>query len=151
METLLSPSRVTSTGTRTLRHFITGISPLSHDITPFLDMTLCPFVQPIVNTLTGKAAGIEVLLRLRDKVGRCHSTEPIIEMLESTSQMNDITAALITEISYNLQPIALEMPANFFITFNVSATQVSDSRLKRAVRHFVEVLSPRIPILLDVN
>lgn len=136
---------------RTLTKYIPHDLCLQQDkLGPYLNMSISPFIQPIYSITTRKMAGAEVLMRFRDATGGHHSPEPVIETLEATCNMTAITSSLINEVCYHFGPAAHDLPSHFFLTFNITAQQLSDPLLKQSAMQFVNTFDNQLDLFLEI-
>jgi sensor c-di-GMP phosphodiesterase-like protein len=91
-----------------------------------------PYYQPVVDMITGKLLGAEVLMRWRLPDGTIRSPMSFIPMAESTGLILPMTCALMRQVRQELGPLAVGRP-HLKISFNLSAQHLEGERIVKDV------------------
>jgi sensor c-di-GMP phosphodiesterase-like protein len=91
-----------------------------------------PYYQPVVDMVTGKLLGAEVLMRWRLPDGTIRSPMSFIPMAESTGLILPMTRALMRQVRQELGPLAVGRP-HLKISFNLSAQHLEGERIVKDV------------------
>jgi sensor c-di-GMP phosphodiesterase-like protein len=79
-----------------------------------------PYYQPIIDCVSGKVCGAEVLARWKTKDGLV-TPEHFLLIAESTGLMVSMTQVLLDQVERDLMVLRFHLPRGFYISVNVSA------------------------------
>jgi sensor c-di-GMP phosphodiesterase-like protein len=92
-----------------------------------------PYYQPIVDLVTGKLRGAEVLIRWRKPDGSTIPPAAFIPLAESSGIILDMTRALMRRVCQEVGPAFAERP-HLKIAFNLAARHFQDDSIVRDIR-----------------
>src|SRR6185312_7453171 len=92
-----------------------------------------PYYQPIMDIVTGKLRGAEVLVRWRRPDGSVISPAAFIPLAESSGIIVDITRSLMRRVCDELGPAYDERP-HLKVSFNLAARHFEDDSIVRDIR-----------------
>jgi sensor c-di-GMP phosphodiesterase-like protein len=92
-----------------------------------------PYYQPVVDLVSGKLRGAEVLIRWRKPDGTIVSPAVFIPLAESSGIILDMTRALMRRVCLEIGPAFSERP-HLKISFNLAARHFEDETIVRDVR-----------------
>ena len=92
-----------------------------------------PYYQPIVDMVTGKLLGAEVLIRWRLPDGTIQSPMSFIPIAESSGLILPMTRALMRRVRQELGPLVAGRP-HLKISFNISAQHFEGERIVKDIR-----------------
>jgi sensor c-di-GMP phosphodiesterase-like protein len=92
-----------------------------------------PYYQPIMDLVTGKLRGAEVLIRWRKPDGSLVSPAAFIPLAESSGIILDMTRALMKRVREEVGP-ALATREHLKVCFNLAARHFEDDSIVRDVR-----------------
>lgn len=113
--------------------------------------SLSAFVQPIVDTYSGQAVGIEVLLRYRlEDNDQCHYLPPdsLLDELNTADEFNAVTIGLFQLVATHMQ--AIKSSSISFITFNIIPQQLVCRKFVDEVKAFKQSMPPNVSLILEV-
>lgn len=93
-----------------------------------------PYYQPVVDLMSGKLRGAEVLVRWRKADGSIESPGSFIPLAESSGIILDITRALMRRACQELGPAFAKRP-HLKVSFNLAARHFRDETILRDVRN----------------
>jgi sensor c-di-GMP phosphodiesterase-like protein len=92
-----------------------------------------PYYQPVVDLVSGKLRGAEVLIRWRKPDGTIISPAVFIPLAESSGIILDMTRALMRRVCQEIGPALAKRP-HLKISFNLAARHFQDETILRDVR-----------------
>jgi sensor c-di-GMP phosphodiesterase-like protein len=92
-----------------------------------------PYYQPIVDLMTGKLRGAEVLIRWRKPDGSTIPPAAFIPLAESSGIILEMTRALMRQVRRELGPAFAERP-HLKVAFNLAARHFQDDGIVRDIR-----------------
>jgi sensor c-di-GMP phosphodiesterase-like protein len=92
-----------------------------------------PYYQPVVDLVTGKLRGAEVLIRWRKPDGTILSPAAFIPLAESSGIIIEMTRALMRRVCQEIGPAYAQRP-HLKIAFNLAARHFEDDTIVRDVR-----------------
>jgi sensor c-di-GMP phosphodiesterase-like protein len=92
-----------------------------------------PYYQPVVDLVSGKLRGAEVLIRWRKPDGSIVSPAVFIPLAESSGIILDMTRALMRRVCQEIGPVFATRP-HLKISFNLAARHFEDESILRDVR-----------------
>ena len=92
-----------------------------------------PYYQPVVDLISGKLRGAEVLIRWRKPDGSTVSPAAFIPLAESSGIILDMTRALMRRVCQEMGPALAERP-HLKVSFNLAARHFEDETIVRDVR-----------------
>lgn len=116
----------------------------------YLNMEINPWLQPIICADSSQVVGAEVLLRFRDCHGQLLTPTHVIEDLEASRHIHHVTLELMESTGESFLPIIDLLPAGFFITFNICASQLDNPALKEAALKFMRTLNNRVALVFEI-
>ena len=93
-----------------------------------------PYYQPVVDLMSGKLRGAEVLIRWRKPDGSIISPATFIPLAESSGIILDMTRALMRRVCQEIGPAFAHRP-HLKISFNLAARHFEDDAIVRDVRN----------------
>jgi EAL domain-containing protein (putative c-di-GMP-specific phosphodiesterase class I) len=109
----------------------------------WLTMEACPYIQPIICSVTRRLIGAEVLLYFKDKAGNIFAADAII----NNEAFESFTVKLIDDIQRCFYPLRSKLPPGFFFTFNISASQITHRELQASACVFADSFN----MMFEVN
>jgi EAL domain-containing protein (putative c-di-GMP-specific phosphodiesterase class I) len=92
-----------------------------------------PYYQPVVDLVSGKLRGAEVLVRWRKPDGSIVSPGAFIPLAESSGIILDLTRSLMRRVCQEMGPAFAERP-HLKVSFNLAAQHFKDETIVRDVR-----------------
>ena len=92
-----------------------------------------PYYQPVVDLMSGKLRGAEVLIRWRKPDGSIISPATFIPLAESSGIILDMTRALMRRVCKEIGP-AFALRPHLKVSFNLAARHFEDDTIVRDVR-----------------
>lgn len=92
-----------------------------------------PYYQPVIDLVTGKLRGAEVLIRWRKPDGSTIPPGAFIPLAESSGIILDMTRALMRCVCKEMGPALKERPY-FKVSFNLAARHFQDNNIIRDIR-----------------
>jgi sensor c-di-GMP phosphodiesterase-like protein len=112
---------------------------------------LVPFFQPLVDIVSGKLRGAEVLLRWRKADGSLALPAMFVPLLESSGLIIEVTRMLMRRVRDELGPAYGQRP-RLKINFNLAAAHFADETIVNDVREIFENSKIRFnQIMLEVT
>ncbi len=105
---------------------------------------LKPFIQPIVNGVTGQIVGGEVLVRWEHPELGFIPPDKFISVAEQTGLVKEVTAICFNEVTRQLHEQEYILPNGLFICFNVSAINFKGDDIVTLCTQFLSLLNVRI-------
>jgi sensor c-di-GMP phosphodiesterase-like protein len=116
------------------------LGPMGHRDNPIAELEhalkageFVPYYQPIMDLVTGKLRGAEVLVRWRKPDGSVVSPAAFVPLAESSGIIVDITHALMHRVCDELGP-AFDRRPHLKVSFNLAARHFEDDNIVRDVR-----------------
>jgi sensor c-di-GMP phosphodiesterase-like protein len=92
-----------------------------------------PYYQPVVDLVSGKLRGAEILMRWRKPDGTIVSPVAFIPLAESSGIIIDMTRALMRRVCKEIGPAFAQRP-HLKVSFNLAARHFEDETIVRDVR-----------------
>jgi len=92
-----------------------------------------PYYQPIMDLVTGKLRGAEVLVRWRKADGSVVSPAAFVPLAESSGIIVDITRSLMRRVCDEIGP-AFDQRPHLKVSFNLAARHFEDDNIVRDIR-----------------
>ncbi len=92
-----------------------------------------PYYQPVVDLVSGKLRGAEVLIRWRKPDGSVVSPAAFIPLAESSGIILDMTRSLMRRVCQEIGPAFAQRP-HLKVSFNLAARHFEDETIVRDVR-----------------
>lgn len=99
---------------------------------------IVPFYQPIVNGVTGKIHGVEILARWKHEHIGIISPTYFIPVAEKVGLIIPLTTLLLDQVVRQINQIASKLPVGFHIGINISASHVNAPSFVADCLHFRE-------------
>jgi sensor c-di-GMP phosphodiesterase-like protein len=110
---------------------------------------IIPYYQPIIDCVSGKVCGAEVLARWKTKDGLA-TPERFLSIAESTGLMISMTQALLEQVERDLMVLRFRLPRGFYISVNVSATVAMLAHMRLAFSRFQRGFLRQIHLTLEL-
>ena len=127
-----------------------------HSSTPEIERALAageliPYYQPIVDIVSGKVLGAEVLVRWKKLDGTIVTPGAFIPLVESSGLILDLTRSLMRQVCNELGPTMQERP-DTYVAFNIAPRHLKDAVLLNDVGSIFEGSSIRLSqVVLEVT
>ncbi|MGL6151775.1 MAG: EAL domain-containing protein [Aeromonas sobria] len=109
---------------------------------------LVPYLQPLIDSQSGRMLGAEVLVRWQHPELGMIPPDAFISIAEESHLIAPITTSLMQQVAKKMQPYASQLPDNFHFGFNISAQQCSDDTLIADCLSFIDSFPSSNSILL---
>lgn len=106
-----------------------------------------PYYQPVVDLVSGKLRGAEVLIRWRKPDGSTVSPASFIPLAESSGIILDMTRSLMRRVCEEMGPAFAQRP-HLKVSFNLAARHFEDETIVRDVRDIFGRSSVRLSQLV---
>lgn len=136
-----------------ISQFIRSRSSAYHELKEAIyDDQIIPYLQPIMDSQTGKLAGVEVLARwLHPEVGII-SPDAFIPIAEDTELVIPLTQTLFEQVAQAMMPYASRLPNNFRIGFNISHSHCNSLKILDDCKAFYRKINhPNINLILEIT
>lgn len=111
---------------------------------------LVPHYQPIFTLADGHVCGAEVLMRWHDATLGRVSPEVFVPLLEAMGRTHMLTAHALRRAAHDVCQWECQLPAEFYVSVNISPRELLDSRLVSAVRRFRRTV-PHCGLALEIT
>lgn len=134
-------------------YFIRKRSSAYHELKEAIyDNQIVPYLQPVLDSQTGKLAGAEVLARwIHPEVGLI-APDRFIPMAEDTGLIIPLTQILFEQTAQAFIPYANKLPNNFRIGFNISRSHCKSLKILDDCKIFYKKINtPNITLVLEIT
>ncbi len=109
---------------------------------------LVPYLQPLIDSQSGRMLGAEVLVRWQHPEFGMIPPDAFISIAEESCLITPITTSLMQQVAKKMEPYACQLPDDFHFGFNISAQQCSDEKLIFDCLSFIDSFPSNNSILL---
>ena len=133
------------------------IMPWKERNNPFYDIEraigageFVPYYQPIIDIMTGRLLGAEVLVRWRRRNGTLVQPATFIPFLESTDMILDLTRSLMRQVCEEAGPV-IGLRRQMYIAFNIAPRHLTDELLNDVAAIFAGAQMGMSQLVLELT